>query len=78
MNGVQGSCTLKVESLLLNLSRWEVLRALKRVLSRRKATLKWFEERMKGEELNRVNIYNFYLPIMAIEKLPIDGEWAYV
>ena len=78
MNGVQGSCTLKVELLLLNLSRWEVLRALKRVLSRRKATLKWFEEIMKGEELNRVNIYNFYLPIMAIEKLPIDGEWAYV
>ena len=55
-----------------------MLRALKRVLSRRKATLKWFEEIMKGEELNRVNIYNFYLPIMAIEKLPIDGEWAYV
>ena len=52
--------------------------SLERVLSRREATLKWFEERMKGEELNRVNIYNFYLPIMAIEKLPIDGEWAYV
>lgn len=34
--------------------------------------------RMKGEKLNGVNVYNFYLAIMAIEKLPIDGEWAYV
>ena len=75
MNDVKGSCTLKVGSLLLNLNTWEMLT---RVLSRTEATLKWFGERMKGEELNRVNVYNVYLPIMAIEKLAIDGEWAYV
>lgn len=51
---------------------------LTRVLSRTEATLKRSGETKKGEELNRVNVYNFYLPIMAIEKLAIDGEWAYV
>lgn len=35
------------------------------------------EDRMEGEELNRVNVYNFYPPVMEIEKLAIDGEGAY-
>ena len=34
---------------------------MKRVLSRRKATLKWFEERMKGEELNTGEILCLFL-----------------